>query len=300
MKILPSSSISLLHLFIRDEDQKVASSLVISCYSRYICPNIKRIDFIPLLQEPNEQTHPDLFRHYRNGRTLQQHGEYDKALQAFITCMNAADTLSIMQYQDIMMCIAFCYADLLQFEKAIETYSKLEQVMSFEEEWYKALGKLKLIVPANFPTSNIAVSIRAKLYDSMGIAYDRIGKSDESKSYFGKAIRSYRQLDDLESIANTFGMMASGYQIRGDWQGMKKLAEYVLTVADKLDNEGKNGIIIRVEGWRMMVQASTNLRDLRTSIAYQEKVVDFMRQTQDPRLPIFVEILQNMKRTLGN
>lgn len=179
---------------------------------------------MPLLQEPNEQTHPDLFRHYRNGRTLQSNGEYDRALQAFISCMNATDTLSIMQYQDLMMRIAFCYADLLQFEKAIEMYSKLEQVMSFEGEWYKALGKLKLIVPADFPTSNLAVLIRAKLYDSMGIAYDRIGKSDESKSYFGKAIRSYRELDDLEGIANTFWMMASGYQIRKDWQGMKKLA----------------------------------------------------------------------------
>ena len=50
-------------------------------------------------QQPTEATHPDMFRYYTNGRALQ----------------------GVMQYQDIMMCIAFCYADLLQFEQAIAT-----------------------------------------------------------------------------------------------------------------------------------------------------------------------------------
>ena len=126
--------------------------------------------------------------------------------------------------------------------------------MSFEGEWFKALGKLKLIVPADFPTSDTVTIIKAKLYDSMGIAYDRMRQSAEAKSYFGKAIRHYRQLNNLEAIANTFNMMASGYQVREDWDGMKKLAEYILTVADKFDAEGKNGMGIRFAGWRMMVQ----------------------------------------------
>lgn len=251
-------------------------------------------------QQPTEATHPDMFRHYTNGRALQAQGQHDKALQAFMSCMKSTDVLGVMQYQDIMMCIAFCYADLLQFEQAIATYGKLEQVMSFEGEWYKALGKLKLLVPADFPTSDTAVIIKAKLYDSMGIAYDRMGQSAEAKSYFGKAIRNYRQLNNLEAIANTFNMMAGGYQVREDWEGMKKLAEYILTVADKFDAEGKNGMGIRFAGWRMMVQSTTNLRDLKTSIVYQEKIVDFMRQTNHPNLQNVVMILEMMKRGMGN
>jgi tetratricopeptide (TPR) repeat protein len=250
-------------------------------------------------QEPNESTHPELFRHYTNGRALQSQGQHDKALQAFTSCLKSTDIFGVMQYQDIMMCIAFCYADLLQFEQAIETYERLEQVLSFEGEWYKALGKLKLIVPSSYPTSNQATMVKAKLYDSMGIAYDNLDKHDEAKSAFGKAIRHYRQLDALGDIANTFNMMSMRYQQRKDWEGLKKLAEYILQVADKFDGEGKNSMAIRFTGWRMMAQASTNLQDLKTSVIYQEKVVDFMRKTQNPQLANFVKILEATKRALG-
>ncbi|HRF96998.1 MAG TPA: hypothetical protein PLZ51_17440, partial [Aggregatilineales bacterium] len=110
-------------------------------------------------QEPNESTHPELFRHYTNGRALQSQGQHDKALQAFTSCLKSTDILGVMQYQDIMMCIAFCYADLLKFEQAIEIYERLERVLSFEGEWYKELGKLKLLVPSSYPTSTQATMV---------------------------------------------------------------------------------------------------------------------------------------------
>ncbi len=250
-------------------------------------------------QEPNEATHPDMFRYYQNGRALQSKGQHQQALESFQNCIKSTDILGVMQYQDIMMCIAFCHADLSQFEQAISIYEKLDRVLSFEGEWYKELGKQKLIVPASFPTSNTATMVKAKVYDSMGIAYDRMRKADEAKSAFGKAIRHYRSLDDMGSIANTFNMMSMGYQIREDWGGMKKLGDYVLQVADKLEAEGKNVMPIRFNGWRLIIQASTNLGDLKTSVVYQEKVVDFMRQTNNPQLPHFAKILEATKRQLG-
>lgn len=250
-------------------------------------------------QQPDESTHPELFRHYTNGRALQAQGQYDKALQAFQRCMASTDILGVMQYQDIMMCVAFCYADLLQFEQAISTYEKLERVLSFEGEWYKVLGKLKLIVPADFPTSTTATMVKAKLYDSLGIAYDNLQNYGEAKSAFGKAIRHYRLLDDMNGVANTFRLMGMGYQVRNDWDGMKKLGEYILQVADKLEAERKNVSAIRFGGWQMLIQASTNLRDLHTSVFYQEKVVEWMRQTNNPQLPNVTKILEATKRAIG-
>jgi len=250
-------------------------------------------------QEPNESTHPDMFRYYTNGRALQSKGQHQQALEAFQSCLKSTDILGVMQYQDIMMCIAFCYADLLQFEQSISIYEKLERVLSFEGDWYKELGKQKLIVPASFPTSNQATMVKAKVYDSMGIAYDRLNKSDEAKTAFGKAIRHYRLLDSMDGVASTFRLMSMGYQVRNDWDGMKKLGEYVLQVADKLEAERKNVSMIRFGGWQMMIQASTNLRDLNTSVFYQEKVVEWMRQTQNPQLANVTKILEATKRALG-
>src|SRR5690349_15272806 len=92
---------------------------------------------------------------YHRAETLVEKRQFKEALADFQTLLSTAASenviMLIQEYTRIMMSIGFCYADLSEWDQALDTYHKLEVILKQEEGWMKGLPKgLRVGIPASF------------------------------------------------------------------------------------------------------------------------------------------------------
>lgn len=217
---------------------------------------------------------------FQQGLALARQRRFEEALAAFKSCLSVAARERIPLFVDefviILMEIAFCYADLSNWDEAFRTYDAIERVLKREGDW---LGIIPKGVSVKAREHYDALPQLAALYESMGIAYDRTDQVAQAMDYYRRAIDIFTRLDDRSRAAVTWHYVAIGSRRREDWDNLRLAGENLLALHQPVGN--LNGMI---EAWRCLAQASFNQGRMLEMLEYHKRAVAAERQLSHPDL----------------
>jgi tetratricopeptide (TPR) repeat protein len=170
-----------------------------------------------------QQTLTLIEEQYAQGQAQVQKQQFAEALATFEGCLTTAiqeETLLLVDlFADIMISIGFCYADLHEYEKALQVYHQLETVLEQGEGWYQALPeRLEIGV---YESYNPGFPLAA-VYESIAIAYDNTNQLEKATHYYKSAITTYFELKETARAAKTWYFVGNGCRRRGDWRNLQR------------------------------------------------------------------------------
>jgi tetratricopeptide (TPR) repeat protein len=220
--------------------------------------------------------------------------QFQLALEDFKACLAIAATnqvpLYIEQFVNILMEIAFCYADLLNRAEAFRTYSIIERVLKREHDWFRFIPKeVQLLMPADYnPMPQLA-----RLYESLAIAFDNSDEYARAVEYYQQAIDIFMQLGDKPRAAQTWHYVAMGRRRCQDWTNLELAGENLLALHEPVGN--LNGMI---EAWQCLAQARMNQGYALDMLEYQKRAVAAERQLHHPDLARDEKVLDDFNASL--
>ena len=226
---------------------------------------------------------------FQRGQALTQQRQFKEAFSVFESCFELAAQqrlpLLIDQFVDIMMSIGFCYADLRDWDKALETYGRIEAALKQEQDWFQSIPSgVGIAVPESYdPSLHLAA-----LYDSMGLAYDNLNQGSKAMAYYQRAIEIYQKFDRKQQAAQTWFHFGVGCQRREDWANLQLAGENRLSLCTEIDDiEGK------ISALQFLAQAYVNQGNSLETAKYLKLVVEAEKQIGHPDLARDEQMLED-------
>lgn len=207
---------------------------------------------------------------FEQGRQLEQSGKVQEALAAFNQCLELASrsrlSLPLTTFSDILLSIAFCYADQARWDLALRLYQNIEHILRQVPDWQKLVPPgLQVALPPGFdPGLPLAV-----IYDSMAIAHDHAGDEQKALLRYRQAIDLYARHGQHARAFQSWLYMAIGRRQREQWDKLVDIAQQMLELAFKLDDP-----TAKIKSWQFLVQAHANRNEPIPALNYLKLAVE--------------------------
>lgn len=228
---------------------------------------------------------------YAVGQQQVQRQLFEEGIKTFQGCLKLAIEIGlplfIEQYIDIMLSVAFAYADLQRYENALKVYLHLARTIRQEGEWYKQLpANLKIAFTESFDR-DIAL---ATVYTSVALAYDNNNDHQNAIPYYQQSAHLYQQAGLLDQAARVWYFKGTVAKRREDWETLRDVGEAMLPLYIQSENFAG-----QVQAYQYLVRAYINQKDIVNAVEFLEKAVVIERQINHPMLATDTELLNMIK-----
>lgn len=173
-------------------------------------------------------------RRFKIGCKLQGNGDYENAINTFLSvltlCLENEESLHIDQYDNILLRIAYCYADLGNHKDALLIYSYRIDILRNENNWQEKTPP-GLIVIRDISESTIEILLGLCFLDR-SITYTNLQNFKEGLEDLAKMDNLLRNKISEEYDYST--KILDGYFNYINNCYILKQYEYVLTAAEKI------------------------------------------------------------------
>ena len=214
--------------------------------------------------------HPDhqrtILERFQEGDKLLRTGKADEARELLESCLTLASetetVILIDLFSEIVLTTGFCYAQNMQWGKAIEHYRLAETVLKQEREWFTALPEgVNIGIPEDFD-NRLALS---NVYMSMGLAYDNSFRAEQAMPLYQQALDIQTKIGDRQGAVNIWTYIGVGAQRRQEWEALYEAGEKMLALTHEIYSvDGK------ITALKFLVQACVNLQ--------REEILDYLEQ----------------------
>jgi tetratricopeptide (TPR) repeat protein len=170
---------------------------------------------------------------FQRASSLSQQNKFAEAIAGYMACLDIAKqyrlTLPSRLFVAITMNIAYCYADLGDWERTFEYYEQAENVllrnMDFIQKLCIDLGVTIMVFQEEDPRPQLAA-----LYQSVGLSFNSRDIWQEALECFNRSLEISIELRDWENIVQTWHHVIAGSEKNEVWGLMQHGAERVLDI----------------------------------------------------------------------